>query len=151
MAKPIPDGYHTVTPYLTVRGAAKTIDFLKNAFGAKLSHEPIRRPDGAIMHSQVLIGDSRIMIAEESEMAPPTMSTLYLYVPNVDSVYQLAVKAGGKTVMEPMDMFYGDRSGGVRDPSGNTWFIATHKEDVAPQELQKRAENFIRQQKSRAA
>ncbi|MGH6664278.1 MAG: VOC family protein [Pseudolabrys sp.] len=150
-AKPIPDGYHTVTPYLTVRGAGKVIEFLKQAFGAKLSHDPIKRPDGSIMHAQVLIGDSRIMIAEESEMAKATTSTLYLYVPNVDSVYQQAVKAGGAKLMEPMDMFYGDRSGGVKDPSGNSWFIATHKEDVAPQELAKRAEEFAKQQKSRAA
>jgi uncharacterized glyoxalase superfamily protein PhnB len=150
-AKPIPDGYHTVTPYLTVRGASKVIEFLKQAFGAKLSHEPIRRPDGSIMHAQVIIGDSRIMIAEENEMAKATTSTPYLYVPNVDSVYQLAVKAGGAKVMEPTDMFYGDRSGGVKDPSGNSWFIATHTEDVAPQELAKRAEAFAKQQKSRAA
>jgi len=150
-AKPIPDGYHTVTPYLTVRGATKFIDFLKQAFGAKLSHEAIKRPDGSIMHAQVLIGDSRVMIAEESEMARATTSTLYLYVPNVDNAYQQAVRAGGQTIMEPMDMFYGDRSGGVKDPSGNSWFIATHKEDVAPQELQKRAEAFVKQQKSRAA
>lgn len=150
-AKPIPDGYHTVTPYLTVRGASKVIEFLKQAFGAKLSYEPIRRPDGSIMHAQVIIGDSRIMIAEENEMAKATTSTFYLYVPNVDSVYQLAVKAGGPKVMEPTDMFYGDRSGGVKDPSGNSWFIATHVEDVAPQELAKRAEAFAKQQKSRAA
>jgi uncharacterized glyoxalase superfamily protein PhnB len=150
-AKPIPDGYHSVTPYLTVRGAARVIAFLKDAFGAKLSHEPINRPDGSIMHAQVIIGDSRIMIAEESEMAKATLSTLYLYVPNVDRVFKQAVKAGGQTVMEPMDMFYGDRSGGVKDPSGNSWFIATHKEDVSPQELAKRAADFARQQKSRAA
>ena len=150
-AKPIPDGYHTVTPYLTVRGASKVIEFLKQAFGAKLSHEPIRRPDGSIMHAQVIIGDSRIMIAEENEMAKATTSTLYLYVPNVDSVYQLAVKAGGAKVMEPTDMFYGDRSGGVKDPSGNSWFIATHTEDVAPLEVAKRAGAFAKQQKSRAA
>ncbi len=148
-AKPIPDGYHTVTPYLTVRGATKVIDFLKQAFGAKLSHEAIT--DGSIMHAQVLIGDSRIMIAEESEMAKATMSTLYLYVPDVDSVFRQAVKAGGQTIMEPSDMFYGDRSGAVKDPSGNSWFIATHKEDVGAQELQKRAEVFIKQQKNRAA
>ena len=129
-AKPIPDGYHTVTPYLTVRGATKVIDFLKQAFGAKLSHEAIKRPDGSIMHAQVLIGDSRIMICEESEMAKATTSTLYLYVPDVDSVFRQAVKTGGQTIMEPSDMFYGDRSGGVKDPSGNSWFIATHKEDV---------------------
>jgi len=150
-AKPIPDGYHSVTPYLTVRGAAKIIEFLKQAFGAKLSHEPIKRPDGTLMHAQVIIGDSRIMIAEENEMAKATTSTMYLYVPNVDSVFKQAVKAGGQTIMEPMDMFYGDRSGGVKDASGNSWFIATHKEDVSPQELQKRAEAFIKQQKSRAA
>jgi len=150
-AKPIPNGYHSVTPYLTVRGASKVIEFLKQAFGAKLSHEPIKRPDGSIMHAQVTIGDSRIMIAEESEMARATISTLYLYVPDVDSVYKQAVKAGGAKVMEPMDMFYGDRSGGVKDPSGNSWFIATHKEDVATQELQKRAEEFYKQQKNRAA
>jgi uncharacterized glyoxalase superfamily protein PhnB len=149
--KPVPDGFHTVTPYLTVRGAPKVIEFLKKAFGAELSHEPIKRPDGSIMHAQVKIGDSRVMIAEENEMAKATASSLYLYVPNVDSVYQLAVKAGGTTVMEPMDMFYGDRSGGVKDPSGNSWFIATHREDVAPQELAKRADAFIKQQKGKAA
>ncbi len=149
--KPVPDGYHTVTPYLTVRGAAKVIEFLKQAFGAELSHEPVKRPDGTIMHVQVQIGDSRVMIADESEMAKATPSSLYLYVPNVDSVYQRAVKAGGSSVMEPMDMFYGDRSGSVKDPSGNSWFIATHKEDVAPQELAKRADAFIKQQKGEAA
>ncbi len=150
-AKPVPDGYHTVTPYLTVRNAPKVIEFLRQAFGAEISHEPIKRPDGTIMHAQVTIGDSRIMIAEESEMAKATESSLYLYVPNVDSVYQRAIKAGGNTIMEPTDMFYGDRSGGVKDPSGNSWFIATHKEDVAPQELQKRAEAFMEQQKGKAA
>jgi PhnB protein len=150
-AKPVPDGYHTVTPYLTVRNAAKVIEFLQQAFGAKISHEPTRRPDGSVMHAQVTVGDSPIMIADESEMAKATESTLYLYVPNVDSVYQRAVKAGGNTVMEPADMFYGDRSGAVKDPSGNSWFIATHKEDLAPQELQKRAEAFMKQQKGKAA
>ena len=150
-AKPIPDGYHSVTPYLTVRGAGKVIEFLKQAFGAEIAHEPLKRPDGTIMHAEVKIGDSRVMIAEESEMAKATPSSLYLYVPNVDSVYQQAIKAGGKTIMEPMDMFYGDRSGAVKDPSGNSWFIATHKEDVAPQELQKRAEAFMKQQKGKAA
>src|SRR5258705_12793906 len=143
-AKPVPDGYHTVTPYLTVRGAAKVIEFLQQAFGAKISHEPTKRPDGSIMHAQVTIGDSPVMIAEESEMAKATPSTLYLYVPNVDSVYQRAIKAGGQSIMEPMDMFYGDRSGGVKDPSGNNWFMATRREDVAPHEMQKRAEDFYK-------
>ena len=150
-AKPVPDGYHTVTPYLTVRGAAKVIEFLKQAFGAELSLEPVKRPDGAIMHAEVKIGDSRVMLGEENEMAKATTTSLYVYVPNVDSVYQRAVKAGGNSVMEPTDMFYGDRTGSVKDPSGNTWSIATHKEDVAPQELAKRAEAFFKQQKGKAA
>jgi PhnB protein len=145
-AKPVPEGYHTVTPYLVVRGAPKLIEFLEQAFGAQLSHQPVKRPDGSIMHTQVKIGDSQIMIGEESEMAMAAPCTLHLYVPDVDSVFQQAVKAGGSTIMEPMDMFYGDRSGGVTDPSGNRWYIATHKEDVAPQELAKRAEAFFKQQ-----
>lgn len=144
--KPIPEGYHSVTPYLTVRGADKVIDFLKAAFGAETPHEPMKRPDGKIMHAAVKIGDSLVMIAEESEMAKASPSSLYVYVPNVDAVYQLAVKAGGKSVMEPDDMFYGDRCSAVQDPSGNTWSIATHKEDVAPQEMAKRAEAFLKQQ-----
>ncbi len=144
-AKSIPDGYHTVTPYLTVHGAEKVIEFLKQAFGAEMPEEIIKRPDGSIMHAQVKIGNSRVMIADESEMAKATSSTLYIYVPNVDSVYQRAIKAGGKSVMEPTDMFYGDRSGGVKDPAGNSWFVATHKEDVAPRDLQKRAEAFYKE------
>ena len=150
-AKPVPDGYHTVTPYLTVRGAPRVIEFLIQAFEAELPHEPIKRPDGTIMHAEVKIGDSRIMIADESEISKATPSSLDLYVPNVDRVYQHAVKAGGSTVMEPTDMFYGDRSGSVKDPSGNSWFIATHKEDLSPQELAKRADAFLKQQKGRAA
>ena len=150
-AKPIPDGHHTVTPYLTVRGAANVIDFLKQGFGAEVTYEPIKRPDGSIMHAEVKIGDSCVMIAEESEWAKATPSSLYLYVPNVDSVYQQAVKSGGQTIMEPTDMFYGDRCGGVKDSSGTSWMIATHKEDVAPKELTKRAEAFRKQQKHKTA
>jgi uncharacterized glyoxalase superfamily protein PhnB len=150
-AKPIPDGYHTVTPYLTVRGAAKVLDFLKQAFSAETTHEPLKRPDGKIMHAEVKIGDSRVMIAEESEMAQAAPSSLYLYVGNVDGVFQQAVKAGGQTIMEPMDMFYGDRAGCVKDSFGNKWTIATHKEDVAPQEMAKRAEAFFKQHKHKAA
>jgi PhnB protein len=150
-AKPIPDDYHSLTPYLTVRGAAKAIDFLKQAFGAQITHEPLNRPNGTIMHAEVKIGNSRVMIADESEMARATTSTLYLYVPNVDSVFQQALKAGGTKIMEPMDMFYGDRSGGITDPFGNSWYIATHKEDVAPTELAKRAQAFFEKQKHRAA
>jgi PhnB protein len=144
-AKPIPEGFHTVTPVLTVRGAAKVIEFLKQAFGAEIPEAIMKRPDGLVAHAQVKIGDSRVMISDESETAKATSSMLYLYVPNVDSVYQLAIKAGGKSVMEPADMFYGDRSGCVKDPAGNSWFMATHQEDIAPQELQKRAEAFYKE------
>ena len=140
--KSIPDGFHTVTPYITVRNADKVIAFLKAAFNAEMDHDPIKRPDGSVMHTQVRIGDSRVMIADEMEGMKATPSTLYLYVPDVDMVYQRAVKAGGETIMEPTDMFYGDRSGGVKDPSGNSWFVATHIEDVAPGEMAKRADNF---------
>jgi PhnB protein len=149
--KPIPEGFHTVTPYLTAREVDKVIEFLRQAFGAEVSHPPIKRPDGKIMHAQVKIGDSCVMLGEESEQAKATTSTLYLYVPNVDSVYQKAIKAGGKSVMEPADMFYGDRCGGVKDSSGNSWMIATHKEDVGMQELQKRADEFMKQRHGKAA
>lgn len=149
--KPIPEGYHAITPYLTVRGADKVIEFLKQAFGAEMAFEPLKRPNGKLMHAEVKIGDSRVMIADESSQAKATETTLCLYVPDVDNVYRQAVKAGGKTVMEPMDMFYGDRTGGVKDPSGNSWMIATHKEDVAMPELKKRAEEFMKQQENKAA
>ena len=149
--KPIPDGYHTLTPYLTVRDAPKMIDFLKRAFRAEATHEPVKRPDGKVMHAELKIGDSRVMIGEECETAKASSSTLYLYFADVDDVYRQAMKAGGQTIMEPTDMFYGDRCGGVKDPSGNSWMIATHKEDVAPQELAKRAEAFYKQQKHKAA
>jgi uncharacterized glyoxalase superfamily protein PhnB len=149
--KPIPEGFHSVTPYLTVRGVDKVIEFLRQAFNAEVSHAPIKRPDGKIMHAQVKIGDSCVMLGEESEQAKATTSTLYLYVPDVDRVYQQAVKAGGKSVMEPADMFYGDRCGGVKDGSGNSWMIATHKEDVGMEELQKRANDFMKQRHGKAA
>jgi uncharacterized glyoxalase superfamily protein PhnB len=150
-AKPIPDGYHTVTPYLTVQDAAKVIHFLKQGFGAQTTLEPFKRPDGKVTHAEVTIGNSRVMLGEETEMAKATPSTLYVYVPNVDASYQQAVKAGGKSVMEPTDMFYGDRCGAVKDPSGNTWSIATHKEDLTTDEPSKRAEAFYKKQKGKAA
>src|SRR5262249_28797578 len=100
-ANPIPQGYHTITPYLVVRAAAETIEFAKNAFGAALIGEPTKRPDGTLMHAEITIGDSRVMIAEATQQSPPMPAMLYLYVPNVDAVYQRAIKAGGKSVMEP--------------------------------------------------
>jgi uncharacterized glyoxalase superfamily protein PhnB len=144
--KPIPDGFHTVTPYLVVEGADKTIAFVQKAFGAEFEHEPTKRPDGKIMHATLKLGDSMIMISEASERAKASQVMLYLYVPNVDAAYQRALKAGAVSVMEPSDQFYGDRSGGVKDPAGNQWYIGTHIEDVAPAELQRRANDFMKQQ-----
>src|SRR5262245_9627200 len=143
--KPIPDGYHAVTPYLTVRSAEKVIEFLGKAFDARMTHEPLRRRDGSIMHAEVKIGDSRVMLADESEQAQASPTTFYLYVNDVDTAFQRAVKAGGKSFMEPTDMFYGDRCGGVKDISGNSWMVATHKEDVDMPELKKRTEAFLKQ------
>ena len=144
--KPVPEGYHTVTPYLVVDGAEKVIRFMKDAFGAQPLFEPMMRADGKVMHAEFKIGSSIVMIADSSERAQATSTMLHLYVPNVDAVYQKAIKAGGTSLMEPMDQFYGDRSGGVKDPAGNHWHIGTHIEDVSPADLKKRATEFMKQQ-----
>jgi len=136
--KPIPEGYHTVTPYLVVQGAANLIDFLKHAFDAK-EIERMARPDGLVTHAEVKIGDSIVMMGEASGEKKPTTSMLYLYVNDTDAVYKRALQAGATSVMEPADQFYGDRNAGVKDPAGNRWWIATHKEDVPPEEMAKRA------------
>jgi uncharacterized glyoxalase superfamily protein PhnB len=144
--KPIPDGFHTITPYLVVDGAVKLIDFMQKAFGAKHDHEPTMRPDGTLMHATLKIGDSTLMISDASEHAQATQVMLYLYVPDVDAAYQKSLKAGATSLMEPADQFYGDRSGGVKDPAGNRWFLGTHIEDVSPAELKKRAAEMFRKQ-----
>jgi uncharacterized glyoxalase superfamily protein PhnB len=136
--KSIPAGYHTVTPYLVVSGAAKQIDFLKRAFQAEEVHR-MARPDGAIMHAEVRIGDSFLMLGDPVGQFPATPSCLYLYVNDVDATHQRAVQAGATSVSEPADQFWGDRSGTIKDPNGNVWMIATHKEDVAPDEMERRA------------
>ncbi len=151
MAKAIPDGYHTVTPSLTVRGAARLIDFYKQAFGAQ---ERMRAhgPDGvSIMHAELQIGDSIVMLGDEAPdmgcAAPVSRggatSSLFLYVADVDAAFQRAVSAGATVVMPPTDMFWGDRFGQVEDPSGHRWGLATHKEDVAPEELARRQKEFF--------
>jgi uncharacterized glyoxalase superfamily protein PhnB len=143
--KPIPDGFHTVTPYLVVPGVANLLDFLQQAFAAQeLLRMP--RPDGAIMHAEVKIGDSIVMMGEPMGDQAPMPGSLYLYVHDADSVYRRALQAGATSTMEPTDQFYGDRSAGVKDPAGNQWWIATHQEDVPPAELAKRAEMFMQQQ-----
>ena len=135
--KPIPDNYHTVTPYLVVPGAAKVIDFLKQTFDAK---EVVRMagPGGAVMHAEIKVGDSIVMMGEPMGPQPPMPAQLYVYVKDVDAVYKKALAAGAATVREPADQFYGDRNCTVKDPGGNHWGIATHIEDVSPEEMKKR-------------
>jgi PhnB protein len=154
---PVPQGYHTVTPYLTVRDAAQAIDFYKRAFGAKeLMRMP--GPDGKnIMHAELRIGDSIVMLSDENpgmstSHAPTTLGgttcVLFLYVPNVDAAFKRAEDAGCKVLKPLADMFWGDRYGQLEDPFGNQWALATHKEDVTPKEMNRRAQAAMAQRPS---
>jgi PhnB protein len=143
--KPIPDGYHSVTPYLIIKGAADAIDFYKKAFGAtELFRMPA--PGGKVGHAEIKIGDSPIMLADESPemgyVGPGTLGgtpvTIMIYVEDVDTVFNQAIGAGGEQVKPLQDQFYGDRSGTLKDPFGHVWHVATHKEDVSPEEMDKR-------------
>ena len=134
--KPIPDGYHQVTPYLIVEGASSLIEFLKEAFDAQ----------GTIMHAEVRIGDSVVMLSDAMGVCKPMPTAIYLYVDDVDVTYQRALQAGATSVMEPANQFYGDRLGRVKDPAGNYWWIATHIKDAPREELAQRAEASMRQQ-----
>jgi PhnB protein len=134
--KPIPDGFHSVSPYILVKDGAKLIDFLKAAFDAQ-QIERLETPDGRVRHAQLKIGDSMLMLGEPQGAAMP--ASLYLYVPDCDATYASAMAAGATSIMEPEDQFYGDRGAGVTDPHGNLWWIGTHIEDVPPDELERRA------------
>ena len=136
-AQPIPRGYRTVTPYLVVKGVAQLIDFMKAAFSAK---ERFRMPGpgGVVMHAEMQVGDSMIMLGEARAPKGPQTSMVYLYVKDTDKLYDQAIKAGATTVMAPANQFYGDRNAGVQDAHGNQWWIGTHVEDVSPKELQRR-------------
>jgi PhnB protein len=136
--RPIPEGYRTVTPYLTVRGLPKLLDFVREAFDAKVLHVS-SGPDGTPWHAEFEIGDSKLMAGEASDKWPPLSGSLYLYVPDTDAVYRKALAAGAESVMEPANQFYGDRNAGVKDARGIFWWIGTHIEDVSPEELQRRA------------
>lgn len=142
--KPVPEGYHTLTPHLIVQGAPKLLDFLKQAFDAKEKYS-LTGPNGAIMHAEVKIGDSMVMIGEAMGEWKAMPASIALYTDNADALYKRALEAGATSIREPADQFYGDRSGGVKDPAGNHWWIATHIEDVSPDELRKRAEEWIKQ------
>ncbi len=137
--KPVPERYHSVTPYLVVQGVPKLLEFMKQTFNST-ELERVPRPDGTISHAEVRIGDSVVMMGEANAQAKPMPTMLYVYVEDVDAVYKRALRAGAKSVRELKDEFYGDRAGGVEDPVGNQWWIATHKEDVSPEELRRRME-----------
>jgi PhnB protein len=152
-AKAIPDGYHTATPYLIIKGAAAALDFYKQAFGATELFR-MAGPDGRIGHAEIRIGDSQIMLADEVPgmgfLSPQTLGgspiSLMLYVPDVDKVFQQAVAAGATSQRPVQNQFYGDRSGTLKDPFGHVWTIGTHVEDVPPDELRRRAEAFMKHQ-----
>jgi len=134
--RPIPKGFHSVSPSLNQADAAQTIEFCKKAFGAKLRMK-MAGPGGKIMHAEILIGDSIVMLSDAMQ-APPRAAGLFLYVPDVDKTFAKAVKAGATVLVAVQDMFWGDRFARVQDPQGNSWEIATHREDVTPKEMKKR-------------
>ena len=143
--KAIPDGYYSLTPYLVIKGAAEAIEFYTKAFGAT---EVVRMPGpgGRIMHAEVKIGNSMLMLSDENPergfFSPSTTgkatSSIMLYTDDVDATFKRAVGAGAKGDQPPTDMFWGDRMGNLTDPFGHTWAIATHKEDVSPAEMERR-------------
>lgn len=144
--KPIPEGYHTLTPYLIVKGAAAALDFYARALGAR---ELVRMadPSGKVGHAEMKIGDSPFMLADEfpemGALAPPAGGghsvSFLVYVPDVDAAFARALAAGAKAVRPVQDQFYGDRSGTLEDPFGHQWTLATHVEDVSPEEMERRA------------
>lgn len=136
--KPIPDGYHSITPYLTVSDLPRLLEFVKDAFGATQT-EGVPGPDGKVSHAEARIGDSMVMMGQARENWGPRPGTIYLYVDDTEATYNRAIAAGAKSLQEPAQMFYGDMNAGVEDPVGNWWWIATHVEDVSPEEMERRA------------
>lgn len=151
--KAIPDGYHSVTPYLIVKGGARAIEFYQKAFGAKELFR-MAQPDGRIGHAELQVGDSRLMLSDENpEMgyrSPQSIGgsavMIHLYVPDVDATVARAAAAGARVARPVESQFYGDRNGAVTDPFGHLWFVSTHVEDVPPDELERRARSARRPQ-----
>lgn len=141
---PIPQGYRSVTPHLNVKNAAGLIDFTRKVFGAR---EVMRMagPDGSIVHAEVKIGDSVVMIGEPMGPHGTMPANLYVYVEDVDKTYQRALDEGAESMMAPADQFYGDRTAAVRDAWGNWWMMARHVEDVAPEEMERRGREIMQQ------
>ena len=152
-AQPVPAGFHSLTPHLTVKNAAKAIDWYKSAFGAVEVDRSLTPGGDTIMHATLRIGDSHLMLNDEfppMALAPSAEHhgvSLHLYVGDVDAVFSRAINSGAKTVMPVMDMFWGDRYGVLTDPYGHHWSVGTHKEDLAPAEIEKRAVEFFARHK----
>lgn len=151
--KPIPDGFHTITPHLVVRDAARAVEFYKQAFGAE-ARDVSYMPDGkTVMHASLKIGDSMLMLNDEfpdwKVLSPKSIGgssvTIHMYVEDVDRAFNRAVAAGANVTMPLMDAFWGARFGQLEDPFGHKWSLATHKEDLNPEEMKKRAEPFFAQ------
>ena len=135
--KPIPESYPRVSPYLIVKNVEDTMDFIQYVFDGKV-REKMKMPDGSVNHGEMNIGDSVIMIGKASADYPQQNAMLYIYVEDTDAAYKRALEKGADSVMEPANQFYGDRNGGVKDNNGISWWMATHVEDVTPEELQTR-------------
>ena len=148
--KPIPEGYHTITPYLAVDDAAEAIEYYQEAFGAK-ERVRMNAPDGKIGHAELEIGDSLVMLSDPFPQATTkspselggTSASVFMYVEDVDATVKQAVDAGAKVTMEVSDQFWGDRFGSVVDPFGHQWSIATHVEDLSPEEIAERAKSAM--------
>ena len=136
-----PDAYHNVTPYIVVEGADRLIDFLKTVFDGEET-ERLPGPDGKIGHAEVRIGDSLVMLADAGPETKPFPVMLHIYVEDCDATYNRAIAAGGSSLREPVNEFYGDRMSGVTDSFGNQFWIATHVEDVSPEEMARRAQEL---------
>jgi PhnB protein len=144
--KSIPDGYHTVTPYIIVKGAGQFISFLEQGFGAKEKRR-LTGLDEVVIHGEVQIGDSVIMLAEAMDEFKEMSTMIHLYVEDIDAAYKRVLEAGAVTLREPVDQFYGDRTAGVQDPFGNKWWISTHIEDISTEEMKKRFNEQMKEQK----
>jgi PhnB protein len=144
----VPEGFHTVTPFLVVENAAGLIEFIEKAFGGKQTFN-MKMDDGKIMHATVTVGDSTIMICDRMDESHAHNAMLYLYVDDVDAMYKKALAQNATKIHEPTKEFYGDKAGAIKDPWGNTWWIATHVEDVDTEELDRRSKIVLEEQKER--
>jgi PhnB protein len=153
--KAVPDGYHTITPQLTLDNATRTIEWYKKTLNAEEISRSVA-PDGTIMHAELKVGDSRFMVgdamggAKSPKAVGGSPSSLWVYTENCDAFYNRALDGGAKVHMQLADQFWGDRAGAIVDPSGHIWWFATHVEDVTPTEMTRRAAEFFRQQEHQA-